>query len=147
MTLDQFTRLLDTFGADLRRWPDASRNAGEVLRDAMPIARERWEKARRLDALFALDSERLDRTCDVTPDRIAAMTNAALRRIRAIPERTFDLRWLLSKPVRAALAATLLAGWVAGLVIGPEPQPQQAEGVPAIAALLGFDVVGVEELL
>jgi len=55
MNLDLFTRCLDTFGADFRRWPAEHRAAAEALRASSPEARERWQAAQRLDSLFALD--------------------------------------------------------------------------------------------
>ena len=80
-----------------------------------------------LEVLFALDRSRED-----DPARRQAITAAALRRIRARPERGFDWRWLISRPVGAMLAGTLVAGIVAGLLIEPP-----GEDVSAVDALLG----------
>ncbi len=141
MTLDFFIRLLDTFGADFRRWPEDQRAAAQALRDASSVAREKWEAAQRLDALFSLDRAR-------QPDavRVAAITNAALRRIRNQPEQGFDWRWLLSRPLGAAMATTVLAGLAAGFLLGPDLQPLQERGVPAVVLLLGYGAPGGEGL-
>ncbi|WP_316977395.1 hypothetical protein [Shumkonia mesophila] len=147
MNLEQFIRLLDTFGADFRRWPDAQRVAGEALLDASPAAREKWEAAQRLDALFTLDRRRLEQTVRADSGRTAAITDAALRQIRARPTRSWDWRWLFSKPVGAILAATALAGWLAGVVISPAWQSSPQLGVPAVALLLGYGAAGIEEWL
>jgi hypothetical protein len=133
MTLDQFIRCLDTYGADFRRWPDTERADGERLRDASPEARQRWEAARQLDALFALDrANAADRA------RETAITDAALRRIRNTPTRkTLDWRWLFTRPMGAALGATLAAGLIAGFYAGPVLYPSsQTMGPLAVTVLL-----------
>jgi hypothetical protein len=140
MTLDRFVQLLDTFGAEFRRWPAELRGEAEALRDASPHARERWEAARRLDALF-----RLERARAVDPARGTAVTDAALRRIRTLPEPGFGLRWLLARPVGAALAMAACAGIAIGLAVGPGAPPPH-EGVPALVALLGDGMLGGEGL-
>ncbi|HEY4168584.1 MAG TPA: hypothetical protein VGM96_17490 [Reyranella sp.] len=140
MTLDQFIRCLDTYGADFRRWPDKERTDGEHLRDASPDARQRWQAARQLDALFALDrASAADRV------REAAITDAALRRIRNTPpRRSLDWRWLLTRPMGAALGATLAAGLIAGFYAGPVlHRPLHEVGPLAVNALLD----GEEDLL
>jgi hypothetical protein len=140
MTLDQFIRCLDTYGADFRRWPDKERIAGERLRDASPEACRRWEAARRLDELFALDRAG-------APDRVreGAITDAALRRIRTAPARSaLDWRWLFTRPMGAALGVTLAAGLLAGFYAGPMPhRSSQDVGPLAVNALLD----GEEDLL
>ena len=140
MTLDQFVHCLDTYGADFRRWPDEERVDGERLRDALPEARQRWEAARRLDELFALD-----RASVADRAREAAITDAALRRIRTAPPRKgFDWRWLCTRPMGAALGATLAAGLVAGFYAGPVLHRSSPEPGPlAVNALLE----GEEDLL
>jgi hypothetical protein len=44
------------------------------------------------------------------------------------------------------MAATVLAGWLAGVVIGPGLQPRHDHGTPAISALLGNEASEIEEL-
>lgn len=143
MNLALFTRLLDTHGADFRRWPEALRAAGEAFRDASPEAFERWTDATRLDALFALDREEA-----IDPARQRALVDAGLRRIRNRPARQgFDWRWLFSKPIGAGLAAATLAGFAAGLVFGPALQPREPQGEAAIAFLLGYTPGDLDGLL
>lgn len=140
MTLDQFIRCLDTYGADFRRWPEPDRADGEKLRDALPAARQLWEANRQLDELFALDrAGASDRVREV------AIIDAALRRIRTIPPRRhLDWRWLFTRPMGAALGATLAAGLVAGFYVGPVLYPSSQEVGPlAVNALLE----GEEDLL
>jgi hypothetical protein len=142
MTLDQFSRCLDTWGADFRRWPEGDRLAGERLREASPEARRRWEATRRLDALFALDRAR-------APDRSRqiSITDAALRRIRAAPpRRSLDWRWLFTRPMGAALGAALAAGLVAGFVAGPSLRAPTVSGPTAVTALLDGATGDFEEL-
>ena len=133
MTLDQFTRCLDTYGADFRRWPDKERADGESLRDALPEGRERWEAARQLDALFALD-----RASAADRARYVAITDAALRRIRNTPARKPpDWRYLFTRPMGALLGATLAAGLIAGFYAGPVLHRSSQElGPLAVTALL-----------
>ncbi len=141
MDLDLFTRCLDTFGADFRRWPEAGRAAAEQLLASSPPARERWDAARRLDALFELD-----RT--VSPDSAAhtAIINAALRRIRMAERPVFDWHWLLARPMRAALATTLAAGLLLGFLLEPQWLTPPPQGVVAMNALLGDGSGDLEEL-
>lgn len=82
---------------------------------------------KRLDALFALD-----RAGEDDPARRRAITDAALRRIRNLPEERLDWRWLISRPVGAMLAGTLAAGIVAGMLIEPP-----SEDFSALDSLLG----------
>ncbi len=140
MTLDQFIRCLDTYGADFRRWPEPDRADGERLRDALPEARQRWAAARRLDELFALD-----RASSADRAREVAITDDALRHIRnAQPREGFDWRWLFTRPMGAALGATLAAGLVAGFYAGPMlHRSSQDVGPLAVNALLE----GEEDLL
>ena len=140
MTLDQFIRCLDTYGADFQRWPGRDRADGERLRDALPDARRRWEAARRLDELFALD-----RASAADHVREVVITDAALRRIRNVPTRkSVDWRWLFTRPMGAALGATLAAGLIAGFYAGPVLHPSsQNVGPLAVTALLD----GEEDLL
>lgn len=139
MTPDQFRRLLDTFGADPARWPPDQRIAAEALIESSDEVHEQWRAAQRLDALFALD-----RAPPASTALKAALADAALDRIRLLPRRGFDWRFLFSIKVEAAFAATIIAGLFAGFEFGPAldpPAPQH--GVPAIAVLLGDDFEGL----
>jgi hypothetical protein len=142
MTLDQFVQLLDTYGADLRHWPGEHRADGEHLRDSSPAAHARWLAAERLDSLLRRDASGGD-----DPVRQAAIVDVVLRRIRAFPKRSTDWRWLFSRPAGAALAATAFAGWLAAAISGPSLPLQHDRGIPAINALLNFEVTDIENPL
>jgi hypothetical protein len=65
MTLDRFAVLLDAYGADPARWPDAERAAARALLDRSSEARARRDAAAALDAL-------LDRAATVEPSSALA---------------------------------------------------------------------------
>lgn len=132
MNLDLFTRYLETFGADFRRWPAAERAAAETLRDSSAEARRRWEDARRLDALFVLDRETVTDTASQ-----AAIIDAALRRVRGLRDQGFDWSWLLLRPMRAAMATALAVGVLAGVLAGPQMQAPDDQGELVLSLLLG----------
>ena len=88
----------------------------------------------RLDALFAAD-----RVPPASAAVKAAITDAALARIRSLPPRGVDWRFLFSFKVEMAFAAAVAAGLFAGFVLGPALDPPQRHGVPALALLLGGD--------
>jgi hypothetical protein len=142
MTLDEFTRLLDTYGADLNRWPANKRDEAVLLRRNSVPAEVKWQHAEALEALF-----RRDRSQGDVAGRHAAITNAALRRIRAETERPVSWRYLFTRSWGAAAAAAVLAGWLAGVVIGPRLESPPDRGVSAIAALLEAGPSNIEDLL
>ena len=53
MGLERFEHLVDAYGADPRRWPEAERAAAEVFLSGSEAARALVEGAARLDALLA----------------------------------------------------------------------------------------------
>ena len=52
MTYERFEYLTDAYGGDLRRWPEAEREAARALRDADPRAAVLLREADGLDALL-----------------------------------------------------------------------------------------------
>lgn len=52
MTYERFETLADAYGGDLRRWPEAEREAARALRDADPRAAVLLREADGLDALL-----------------------------------------------------------------------------------------------
>lgn len=142
MKLAQFLRLLNTFGANLDRWPPADRAAGQSLRDHDAAARASWDEAARLDALFALD-----RVVPADPATENAIVQNALRHIRTAQRPASDWSWLWSRPMGVTFATTAAAGLVMGFALGPMLQPHPARDVPAIAFLLGEVGLGAQELL
>ncbi len=60
MTLGRFRALLDSYGADPQRWPQASRADAEKLLSGSAAARAMREEAERLDAAIAAATARED---------------------------------------------------------------------------------------
>lgn len=118
MNPEEFSRLLDTHGADLERWPEAQRAAARALFEASPAARAQWMAARRLDALLAAG-----RAPPPDPARQARIVAGAMARLRARAEPLLDWRWLFPRPIGAAFAASLVAGWLVGVQLGDGALP------------------------
>ena len=146
MTPHLFARLLDVLGSDLEAWPDEQRRAAMALLAHSEVSRQRWKAARRLDELLALDRARSGDDPPVSAERLAAITESALRRIHARPERSVGWRWGFPRTVGAALAVTAIAGWVLGVLVGPELEPSNHESAPAIELLLGDPSAELEGL-
>ena len=106
----QFARLLDTHGGDPERWPEAQRDAALALCEASPDARRQWMAARRLDVLLA-DG----RAPEPDPARQARVVAGAMAQLRAQAEPLLDWRWLFTRPIGAACAASLVAGFLVGV--------------------------------
>jgi hypothetical protein len=142
MTLEEFSWLLDTYGTDLRRWPEGHRDAAESLRRTSHEARHKWAAAEALEALFHQDREP-----SFPPERQAAIVNAALRHIRNASEESFDWRSYFSRRWAFAAAAAVFAGWLAGAVLGPAIQPSSERGISAVSVLLGDEPTSIEAIL
>lgn len=111
MNTEQFTCLLDAHGADPDRWPEEQRAAALALCAASPSAHGQWMAAKRLDALLAAA-----RAPVPDPARQARIVAGAVARLRAQAETLLDWRWLLlTRPIGAAFAASLVAGWLVGI--------------------------------
>jgi hypothetical protein len=109
MNTEQFTRLLDTHGADPDRWPEPQRAPALALCAASPAAYAQWMAAKRLDARLAAG-----RAPVPDPARQARIVAGAMARLRAQAEPMLDWRWLFTRPIGAAFAASLIAGWLIG---------------------------------
>lgn len=136
MTLAEFACLLETHGADPRRWPATVRPAAEALCAASAEARALRRRAAALEAAFARDRATL---LAVPPGR--DLVAAALRQARVAPARRGWLGRLRLPGTRlaAGLAAAALAGWLTGIALPPSEAPAwsiPARGVPALALLL-----------
>jgi hypothetical protein len=110
MNSEQFTRLIDTYGADPDRWPEEQRAAALALCAGSPTAHQQWMAANRLDRLLAAA-----RAPEPDPTREARIVAGALARLRAQAEPLLDWRWLFTRSIGAALAASLAAGWLVGM--------------------------------
>lgn len=69
MQLDRFTALLEAFGADPKRWPDAERAAALAFAAAEPAAKALMRDAAALDAL--LDAAEAPGPSDLLAARLA----------------------------------------------------------------------------
>ena len=124
MTVQRFARLLASYGADARRWPDAERNAAlallarhaearEMLQDAEPL--EQWMQAldRTLPAFAGLEARLLQQTL---PDRGRGLIDRLSAWLLPAPDHVLRQLW---RPVAAAclpLAIGLLVGFQFELV-------------------------------
>jgi hypothetical protein len=114
MTRQQFEHLLDTYGADLQRWPEAHRQAARALVAQDDAARAALDAAARLDAL-------LDHFAPPAPSDAAARVAAALSALppqgappgwwAALAELWWELR---AVPRIPSIVAVLLCGLVVG---------------------------------
>jgi len=111
MTPERFRALLDSCGADLRRWPEAERDAARALLASAPVGlRAAHAEATMLDR--DLDAHEIAAPAASLIDRIAgaAGSAASTRRARS---------WWRVEPFwpRAGWAFTGLAGAVAGALV------------------------------
>ncbi|MBI3517071.1 MAG: hypothetical protein HY060_23820 [Proteobacteria bacterium] len=110
MTLKRFKQLLDTYGADLARWPVEERRAARALVAADPRARQARDETAELDAFL---------------DRYAPEPASAARVVaglRALPPAVLDWRAALAElwwelralPRVPTMVAVVLLGLLAG---------------------------------
>lgn len=123
MTLERFTAIVDAYGANPERWPDAERAGGLALLELSPEARAARDAAATLDRL-------LDHAPVAASD--PALERSVLARgprAKVVPLR--PKRRLVPVAAFALAAAASLAVW---LVNRPAPMPALD---PAIVAELG----------
>jgi hypothetical protein len=77
MTPDEFTRLADTWGGDIARWPEQSRDAAERFLRTHPDAAFILDRAEEFDRLLAGSAPA------VSEVRAAAVTHAVVSRLAA----------------------------------------------------------------
>ena len=136
MDLDRLSTLLDAYGADRTRWPEAERAAAWALIEADDTARALYEDARALDGLLSRAS-----TVEPSPELKAAVLADASRPreswIQALWP--FGAAW---KPA-SALAAAVLLGIIAGVVLpnplGSGDEPIESE-IGELAVTTVFDI-------
>ncbi len=136
MTAERFLALLEAWGADRRRWPEAERAAAEAFAAAHPgIANPVLAEAGDLDAL--LHRSPTPRVSTELRDRVlAAAAEAGGRAGRA------GRVWIdrLSLAFGAGWAAATCAGMAAGVMLaGHMTADAQADAVLYQASLLGVD--------
>lgn len=128
MTLQRFTALADSYGADLARWPEEARGPARELLAISDEARALFDEARALDAALAVASARetrLHTPQDGADAALARLRAGVASRIAASPaavEEAWGLRRLLSfSPVSWNFAKMATAGGfaiAAGLLVG-----------------------------
>jgi hypothetical protein len=125
MNKERLKAIVEAYGAEARRWPEAEREAASAFVDAFPeIAAPLLQETRALDA--ALDA---DAAPTHVNDVLAARIAGSFKRQRAAPD------W---KPF-AALAACALFGLIAGFGAGHSALQAQA---PQAVAQLDDDAAG-----
>lgn len=120
MDLDRLSTLLDAYGADRTRWPEAERAAAWALIENDDKARALYDEARTLDKLLSRAS-----TIEPSPElKAAVLADAGRPR-----ESWLQALWPFGpvwKPV-SALAAAIMLGIIAGVVL---PDPFGSADVP-----------------
>jgi hypothetical protein len=113
MTLSEFQRLLNTWGSDLRRWPEGERErAAALLRDSA-AARELSAEEQQLD--HALDAQPLT----IEPEASARALRRVLRsELDRLPEQvgfwgaTFSFGWVRAGAFAVVAGLAIALGWV-----------------------------------
>jgi hypothetical protein len=133
MNVDLFTQLLETYGANLDRWPEEQRSAAEELLKSSIEARSKQRAAQHFEELFRLDR------ADPDTARMRMVMSSAMRRIRSERREAMSWHWLFSPTVAAVFAAMLLMGCFLGVrtpAVPADPGARPAE--TALNALLGY---------
>jgi hypothetical protein len=135
MTEDRLPTLLEAYGADPARWPEADRHAGAALANRRDLA-DALAEARRLDG--QLDAYR-------APEASARLRQAILDRTRQVPqERRLSLAFWLADmmPLRplwpnlASLSLALLLGLAAGF---SDLGTTEADAATPAASIFGIE--------
>lgn len=133
MTPDIFKALAETYGGELRRWPQACGGAAAALLKRVPHLEASLTAETELDAWLAAD----------TPPAMSAtlrrrMIGAALADARA--GEGYRLSWL----TRLGLAGACAAGLLVGVLAGPPAAGDQATLLNALAPFDPEDPVDSE---
>lgn len=108
MTLERFTEILDAYGADMARWPEAERSAAAAFAETHgDLVQPLLAEATAIDALLGPSEAR------AAPDALAARIVASAPRHRRIVSR--DWRGLIWRGL--GLAGVTLAGATAGALL------------------------------
>ena len=113
MTLKQFKRLLDAYGADVQRWPAEERRAARTLLARDPAARAAQHDAAELDRwLEAYDPPSEAGAAARVMAELTTLPPQAIDWRSAIGEFWWELRTLPRVP---AIVAVVLLGFLAGV--------------------------------
>lgn len=137
MTPEEFKALLETYGADLTRWPHGARQgalrllkASEVVRDAFAEAQAFDEVLReREPKLMPVDRRRLtDAILDNLPDDPSP---ALPRQIRPLPRPNLGIGALVLRPLAPLWVGCLGVGLALGIGLYlAQPRPVAAQAHP-----------------
>lgn len=129
MTLKRFQKLAQSYGADLRRWPEQLRPRARSLLESSAEARAIMAAAGKLDeAISAAGSARSERLWAGDPreaalvrlrNGVAARIGAAAAATNTAPAR--PVRWI---GLATAASVAILAGVVLGIAYSPVPPHQ-----------------------
>jgi hypothetical protein len=131
LTLKRFRAMVDSYGANLQRWPEERRSEAQKLLNTSAEARDLLVKARALDEVIetarAVEDARRwsggERDAALARLRAGVASRIAASTPRARPGRGLrparSARWMLAFPLRAAgMAAAGGCAIIAGLLIG-----------------------------
>jgi len=128
MTPEEFRALLDTYGADLTRWPHARRQAAHKLLQESESARNAFAEAQEFDALLSFAEPAL------TATRRKSLTDAILDNL---PEETLPRQGRESSRLRPPLAPRPIGGDSAAIGILVRPLAGLWAACLACGILLG----------
>lgn len=117
MGLERFEHLVDAYGADPRRWPEAERAAAEAFLAGSEAARTLAEDAARLDALLEAAP---------APEPSELLGHRVLRAAPVRRSRVSRFGWASGAGWAAAAAAGVLVGLSLGQQVG---QAWEAEAI------------------
>lgn len=122
MSMERFKRLLDAYGADARRWPEADWTRAQSLLSTSPEARTVWSRAAALDSLLDHHPAKAD---DGAVERCFERIVAELDRRQAASSQApapFIARLAASTAPRASFFAVIaVLGFLFGLSGWGEP--------------------------
>lgn len=121
MSMERFKRLLDAYGADARRWPEADWTRAQSLLSASSDARKEWSRAAALDSLLDHHPAKVeDAAVERSFDRIVAELDR--RQAAPQPPAPFIARVASSTAPRASFFAVVaVLGFLFGLSGWGEP--------------------------
>lgn len=113
MTQERFLEILEAYGADPARWPEAEREAAQAYADAHPeLVAQAIETERELDALLG------PAEAEVSP-----LLEARILRHAPQPRPAVFANWRLTGAVAAAVLVAVTIGFGSNL-IGSEPEDE-----------------------
>jgi hypothetical protein len=130
MDMSAFRELVETYGADRRRWPDDRRAAAEALLETDPAAQTLWaEEARFEETLGAWGVPEASDALREAIFNAAPRTRGSL--IVSLPRGWFGAG------IGAMMAASCAAGVMAGSLLVAPPEPTETGEAVVWAALSG----------